>query len=193
MRKLRFVCFIMIFVAFIIIVNSLDLRKDSVQIHQEASAHFFGLPILQNQTVAQYKVVFQPYPTVPLAGANSTQINLSILDKENQNINSIFASLSIKEKDTGKILKNFTYKFHDFSDLTFPYTFPNATTYVVSLQFKINGDPVYADKPLIVDFDLPVANQGNNNLLPQILIYYLIPALIVIVGIAIYLRKKKKI
>ncbi|MGA8842085.1 MAG: hypothetical protein WB511_00720, partial [Nitrososphaeraceae archaeon] len=75
------------------------MRKDSVQIHQEASAHFFGLPILQNQTVAQYKVVFQPYPTVPLAGANSTQINLSILDKDNQNINSIFASLSIKEKD----------------------------------------------------------------------------------------------
>ena len=192
MRKSRFIAFIafvMIFVTFVIIINSLDL----IQIHQPASAHFFGLPILQNQSVAQYKVVFQPYPTVPLAGDNSTQINLSILDKDNQNINSIFASLSIKEKDTGTLLKNFTYKFHDFSDLTFPYTFPNANTYVVTLQFKINGDPVYADKPLVVDFDLPVANQSYNKILPQILIYYLIPASTVIAGLAIYLRIKKKI
>ena len=189
MRKSGLVAFILIFVTFVITINILDL----IQIHQPASAHFFGLPILQNKTATQYTVVFQPYPTVPLAGDNSTQINLSILDKDNQNINSIFASLSIKEKDTGKLLKNFTYKFHDFSDLTFPYTFPNATTYVVTLQFKINGDPVYADKPLVVDFDLPVASQSYNKILPQILTYYLIPAAVVIVGLAIYLRIKKKI
>ena len=44
-----------------------------------ASAHFFGVPILQNKTVGNYKVVFQPYPLIPLVGDNSTQINLSLL------------------------------------------------------------------------------------------------------------------
>jgi hypothetical protein len=54
----------------------------SAHVIPSASAHFFGVPILQNKTVGNYKIVFQPYPTIPLAGDNSTQINLSVLDKD---------------------------------------------------------------------------------------------------------------
>ena len=120
-------------------------------------------------------------------------INLSILDKDGQNIVGVFTSLNIKEKDTGEILKNFPYKFQEFSDMTYPFTFPKDGTYVASLQSKINGDPVYSEKPLIVDFDLPVKSNFSSTTFTEILTYYLTPALAVLAGIAVYLRMKNKI
>ena len=158
-----------------------------------ASAHFFGVPILQNKTVGNYKVVFQPYPLTPLAGDNSTQINLSVLDEEGKNINIIFASLSIKQKETGDLVKNFPVKLYEFSDMTFPYTFAKSGMYVVTLNSKINGDPVYSETPLVVDFDLPVRSGGLFESFRELMIYFLTPALIAITGLAIYLRMKKRI
>jgi hypothetical protein len=158
-----------------------------------ASAHFFGVPILQNKTVGNYKVVFQPYPLIPLAGDNSTQINLSVLDEEGKNINIMFASLSIKQKETGDIVKTFPFRLYEFSDMTFPYTFPKSGTYVVTLNSRINGDPVYSKTPLVVDFDLPVKSGGLLVLFSELMTYFLTPALIAIAGLAVYLRIKKKI
>ena len=158
-----------------------------------ASAHFFGVPILQNKTVGNYKVVFQPYPLTPLAGDNSTQINLSVLDEEGKNINIMFASLSIKQKETGDIVKTFPFRLYEFSDMTFPYTFPKSGTYVVTLNSRINGDPVYSKTPLVVDFDLPVKSGGLLVLFSELMTYFLTPALIAIAGLAVYLRIKKKI
>lgn len=158
-----------------------------------ANAHFFGVPILQNKTVGNYKIVFQPFPLIPLAGDNSTQINLSVLDEEGKNINIMFASLSIKQKETGDIVKTFPFRLYEFSDMTFPYTFPKSGTYVVTLNSKINGDPVYSNKPLVVDFDLPVRNNSPLALFSELITYFLTPALIAIAGLAIYLRLKKKI
>jgi hypothetical protein len=158
-----------------------------------ASAHFFGVPILQNKTVGNYKVVFQPYPLIPLAGDNSTQINLSVLDEEGKNINIMFASLSIKQKETGDIVKTFPFRLYEFSDMTFPYTFPKSGTYVVTLNSKINGDPVYSKNPLVVDFDLPVRSNSLLALFSELITYFLTPALIAIAGLAVYLRMKKKI
>lgn len=177
-------------VAMVICANSQCI---SIPRYIPASAHFFGIPYLENKTVGDYKIVFQPFPTVPLVGSNSTQINLSILDKENQNINLVFTSLLIKEKETGKLVKTFPYEFHDFSDLTFPYTFEKTGTYVITLQSKINGDPIYSDRPLTVDFDLPVVSATNTIPFDQLMNYYMAPGSIAIGSIAIYLRIKKKI
>lgn len=176
-----------------ILVVTIVVNLPTMKLFNNANAHFFGLPFLQNKTVGEYKVVFQPFPTVPIPGSNSTMINLSILDKDGQNIVGVFTSLNIKEKDTGEILKNFPYKFHEFSDMTYPFTFPKDGTYVVSLQSKINGDPVYSEKPLIVDFDLPVKSNFSSTTFTEILTYYLTPALAVLAGIAVYLRMKNKI
>jgi hypothetical protein len=79
----------------------------SAHVIPSASAYFFGVPILQNKTVGNYKIVFQPYPAIPLAGDNSTQINLSVLDKDGKNINIMFASLSIKQKKNRRFSKDF--------------------------------------------------------------------------------------
>jgi len=157
-----------------------------------ASAHFFGVPILQNKTVGNYKIIFQPYPLIPVAGNNSTQINLSVLDEEGKNINIMFASLSIKQKETGDIVKTFPFRLYEFSDMTFPYTFTKSGTYVVTLNSKINGDPVYSETPLVVDFDLPVRSDSLLALFGDLMIY-MTPPLIGIAGLAIYLRIKKKI
>src|SRR5262249_30205410 len=99
-----------------------------------ASAHFFGA----TKNVDGYQIIFAPFPSIPLAGDNSTLINLSVLDKDNQNVNNIFASLVIKEKNTGEIVKTFPFKFYEFSDITFPYTFQKIGDYIVTLQVKIN-------------------------------------------------------
>jgi hypothetical protein len=165
----------------------------SAYIIPSASAHFFGLPILQNKTVGNYKIVFQPYPAIPLADDNSTQINLSVLDNEGRNINIMFASLSIKQKETGDLVKTFPFRLYEFSDMTFPYTFTKSGTYVVTLYSKINGDPVYSETPLVVDFDLPVRSDSLLTLFSELMTYFLTPALIAIAGLAVYLRIKKKI
>jgi hypothetical protein len=175
-----------------VIVWSFEYNFESVLIYQHASAHFFGVPVLQNKTAGDYKIVFQPYPTIPIAGDNSTKINLSILGKDDQNINAVFASLIIKAKDTGEILKRFPYGFYEFSDMTFSYTFPKVGTYLVTLQSKINGDRSYAEKPLLVDFELPVGGGKYSLTFTQSLVSYLTVAIALIAGITFYLRTRRK-
>ena len=84
-----------------------------------ANSHFFG----STKNINGYQIVFSPYPSVPIAGDNSTLINLSLLDSENHNINNISASLVIKEKNTGIVVKVFPFKSYELSDITVPYTF----------------------------------------------------------------------
>jgi hypothetical protein len=174
------------------IITIYGLEHFSSPIIPSANAHFFGVPILQNKTVGNYKIVFQPYPLIPVAGNNSTQINLSVLDEEGKNINIMFASLSIKQKETGDVVKTFPFRLYEFSDMTFPYTFTKSGTYIVTLKSKINGDPVYSETPLVVDFDLPVRSDSLLALFGDLMIY-MTPPLIGIAGLAIYLRIKKKI
>ena len=157
--------------------------------YKPADAHFFGATKIVNG----YQIVFQPAPSVPLAGDNSTLLNFSVLDKDNQNVNNIFASLIIKEKNSGDVLKIFPFKFYEFSDLTFPFSFKKIGDYVLTLQAKINGDPIYGDNPLSVDFDLSAGNPNQIIPFDELIIYYVIPASIVILAIAIYLRRKNKI
>ena len=85
MNRLLPLCFLILSVFVVFIVWYLQQLGLVVMYHQ-ASAHFFGVPVLQNKTAGEYKIVFQPYPTVPTARDNSTKINLSILGKDDQNI-----------------------------------------------------------------------------------------------------------
>lgn len=174
------------------VIWNMGYNFQSVLIYQVASAHFYGVPVLQNKTAGDYKIVFQPYPTIPIAGDNSTKINISILGKDGKNINSVFSSLIIKSKDTGEILKRFPYGFYEFSDMTFSYTFPKVGTYLLTLESKINGDPSYSQNPLLVGLELPVGVGAYSLTFAQSLAFYLIVAIAVISAITFYLRTRRK-
>ena len=192
MDKVLFSSLLISTIIVVIVFFSLDYNLPSIQIYQQANAHFYGVPVLQNKTTGNYKIVFQPYPTVPIAGDNSTKINLSILDKDGQNINAVFSSLSIKEKDTGQVLKKFPYGFYEFSDMTFSYTFPKVGTYLLTLQSRINGDPTYAEIPLTVDLELPVGSGKYSLTLAQSVTAYMMVVIALIAAIIFYLRRRRK-
>lgn len=156
---------------------------------QFISGHFFGA----TKNIGNYQIVFAPYPALPLAGDNSTLLNFSILDKDNKNLNSINTSLIIKNKLNGTIIHEFPFKFYDFSDITFPYTFKEVGDYQLTLLVKINGDPTYSQTPLSVDFDISASNP--NQIIPtnELVIYYLLPGLAAVAAVVAYLKHKNKI
>jgi hypothetical protein len=157
-----------------------------------AYAHFFG----STKTIGNYRIVFQPFPTVSAANESST-LNFSILDKDNANVNNVYAALAIREKNTGKVVEKVPYKFYEFSDITFPYKFRNNTDYAVTIEVRINGDTKYQDNPLTADFDISVRNIINNpfTTIPfaNLILYHIIAAVIIIVaGVTMYVHLKKK-
>jgi len=156
---------------------------------QFVSGHFFGA----TKNIGNYQIVFAPYPALPIAGDNSTLLNFSILDKDNKNLNSINASLIIKNKMNSTIIHEFPIKFYDFSDITFPYTFKEIGDYQLTLLVKINVDPTYSQTPLSVDFDISAANP--NQIIPtnELVIYYLLPGLAAVAAVVAYLKHKNKI
>ena len=188
-RRLRSLDLIIVVLALAIFLQVGQGKVLFFSFYKPADAHFFGATKIVNG----YQIVFQPAPSVPLAGDNSTLLNFSVLDKDNQNVNNIFASLIIKEKNSGNVVKVFPFKFYEFSDLTFPFSFKKINDYVVTLQTRINGDPIYRDNPLSVDFDLSAGNPNQIIPFDELITYYVIPATIVILAIAIYLKRKNKI
>ena len=153
-------------------------------------AHFFGI----SKNIDKYQIVFQPFPIVPKANENST-LNFSILDKDNANVNNVYAALTIREKNTAKVVRQIPYKFYEFSDITFPYKFTNNTDYTATFEAKINGDPKYHENPLASDFDISVGNRNAFKVLvpfDQLILYYVTPAVAAIAGITIYLFSRKK-
>ena len=188
-RRLRSLDLIIVVLALAIFLQVGQGKVLFFSFYKPADAHFFGATKIVNG----YQIVFQPAPSVPLAGDNSTLLNFSVLDKDNQNVNNIFASLIIKEKNSDNVVKVFPFKFYEFSDLTFPFSFKKIGDYVLTLQAKINGDPIYGDNPLSVDFDLSAGNPNQIIPFDELITYYVIPASIVILAIAIYLKRKNKI
>ena len=188
-RRLRSLDLIIVVIALAIFLQVGQGKVLFFSFYKRADAHFFGATKIVNG----YQIVFQPAPSVPLAGDNSTLLNFSVLDKDNQNVNNIFASLIIREKNSGNVVKVFPFKFYEFSDLTFPFSFKKIGDYVVTLQTRINGDPIYGDNPLSADFDLSAGNPNQIIPFDELITYYVIPASVVILAIAIYLRRKNKI
>jgi hypothetical protein len=153
------------------------------------SGHFFGT----TKKAGDHQIVFAPYPPLPFAGDNSTILNFSILDKDNQNLDNIFASLIIKNKINNSVVQNIPFKFYEFSDISFPYTFKKTGDYLVSLLIRINGDPMYSENPLSIDFDISATDANQAIPTNELIVYYLLPALAVIAVIVAYLRRKNKI
>ena len=153
------------------------------------SGHFFGA----TKNIGDYQIIFAPYPALPFAGDNSTLLNFSILDKENQNVNNIFASLIIKNNVNGSIIQNTPFRFYEFSDITIPYTFKDIGDYQVSLLVRINGDPKYSQTPISADFDISATNP--NQVIPthELVAYYLLPALSAVAIFVAFLKHKNKI
>jgi len=156
---------------------------------QFTSGHFFGT----TKNIGNYQIVFAPYPPIPFAGDNSTLLNFSILDNENKNIDNIFASLVIKTKENGSIIQEIPFKLYEFSDITIPYTFKEIGDYQLSLLVRIDGDFQHSQNPISADFDISAANP--NQIIPtnELILYYLVPALVVIAIIVVYLKRKNKI
>jgi hypothetical protein len=145
-----------------------------------AYAHFVGG---ETKTIDDYKILFLLSPSKPIVGDNTTKLNFSILDKDqNRDIKSIFAALTIKEKNSGEIVHQVPFKLYQYSDITFPYTFQNNTDYQLVLQTKISGDPKYENSPLMVGFDISAVNPIYPAGFDQLIIYYVIPS-VILVGI----------
>jgi hypothetical protein len=148
--------------------------------------HFFGA----EKNVDNYQVIFAPNPSAPIAGDNSTVLNFSVLER-NDNIFNIYAAVVVSEKESGSIISQIPYRFYEISDITIPYTFNDVGNYVVTLQTRIAGDEKYQSSPLVASFDISVSNQ----LIPfdELMLFYVTPATAAIAGIAIYLHSKKKL
>ena len=163
----------------VISVLPLMLATD-ISLISKAYAHFVGG---ETKTIDNYKILFLLSPSKPIVGDNTTKLNFSILDKDqNRDIKSIFAALTIKEKNSGEIVHQVPFKLYQSSDITFPYTFQNNTDYQLVLQTRINGDPKYENSPLMVGFDISAVNPIYPAGFDQLIIYYVIP-LVILVGL----------
>lgn len=152
-------------------------------------AHYFGA----TKTVGQYQVVFSPYPSTPKAGDNSTKLNFSILDKNNNNIYNIYSALVISEKQSGNIINQIPYKLYEFSDISVPFTFPKPGDYIISLQTRITDDEKYNAEPMIANFDISAFDPHHIIPFDELVIYYMTPAAIIIAGLAVYLHSRNKL
>ena len=149
--------------------------------------HFFG----DNKTIDGFRVVFLPFPPVPVADDNVT-LNFSVLDEENNNINNIFSALIIKEKESKQVVKQIPYKRYEFSDFSIPYKFSNNTKYEVTLETRVMGDPKYQAEPIVASFDLSV---GDLSFIAyrNLMIYLVIPvSSLVAAGCLVILYRRRK-
>lgn len=156
--------------------------------NNRAYAHFFGGKTV---SIDNYQVVFLPSPSSPYPG-NSTSLNFSVLEN-NTNIYNIHSALIITEKRSGKIVEQIPYKLYEFSDITIPYTFQNATDYSVMLQTRITGDEKYQAEPLVASFNISIIDPRLLIPFDDLMLFYVTPAAVAVAGIAIYLDLRKKL
>jgi hypothetical protein len=140
----------------------------------------------------KYQVAFLPYPSTPVVNDTSTKLSFSIMEN-NTDVPNLFTSLIILDKNTKSIVEQTPYKFHEFGDVTYPYTFRSDGDYTAVVQAKINGNPKYESSPLKASFDISVQNmEKSSNLFSQIMLFYVTPVMAVIVGTIIYIDRKRE-
>ena len=151
-------------------------------------AHIFsGTPNSIFKEKDGYSVAFLPYPSIPKVGDNNTLLNFNV-QKNGNDVTNTFISLIIKNKDSNRIVHQVPYKFHEFADTTFSYTFQNQSKYSLSLLTKIAGDPKYENNPLIVSFDIEISNY--NNALVVTILFFVVFFLIIAIIFVPNIRKK---
>jgi hypothetical protein len=140
----------------------------------------------------KYQVAFLPYPSTPVVNDTSTKLSFSIMEN-NTDVPNLFTSLIILDKNTKSIVEQTPYKFHEFGDVTYPYTFRSDGDYEAVVQTKINGNPKYESSPLKASFDISVQNmEKSSNLFSQIMLFYVTPVMAIIVGTIIYIDRKRE-
>ncbi|HET9806728.1 MAG: hypothetical protein ACM3VV_01525 [Deltaproteobacteria bacterium] len=120
-----------------------------------------------------------PYPAIPKVNDNNTLLNFNV-QKDGNDITNTFISLIIKDKNSNRIVHQMPYKFYEFADISYSYTFQNQSKYSLSLLTKITGDPKYENNPLIVSFDIEISNY-NDVLLVTILFFVILSLIILII------------
>ena len=151
-------------------------------------AHIFsGTPNSIFKEKDGYSVAFLPYLSIPKVGDNNTLLNFNV-QKNGNDVTNTFISLIIKNKDSNRIVHQVPYKFHEFADTTYSYTFQNQSKYSLSLLTKIAGDPKYENNPLIVSFDIEVSNY--NSALVVTILFFVVFFLIIAIIFVPNIRKK---
>src|SRR5215216_6953971 len=155
-----------------------------------AYAHIFtDTPNTITKNIDKYQVVFLPFPNIPLVNDNSTKLNFSLMENKTDVYN-VFVSLIIKDRNLGNVVEQIPYKFYEFGDITFPYTFQNVGDYIITFHARINGDPKYEVTPLTASFDVSVVKPGEIPFIAWII--SLTPIIAAIAGIVIYIDFFKK-
>ncbi len=183
-----------LFFIFYIFIATVILYDINLIIYQEknlfAYAHIFtDIPNTITKNIDNYQIVFLPYPNIPLADDNTTRLNFSLTENKTDVYN-VFVSLIIKEKSSGNVIEQIPYKFYEFGDIIFPYTFQKVGDYVVTLQARINGDAKYKVDPLVANFDITVVKSSEILFIGWIAV--LIPILAAIPGIVVYMFFKRQ-
>lgn len=150
-----------------------------------ADAHFFGA----TQEIDGYHVIFQPIPSSPEIGANST-LNFSIL-QDGDNLFNVYAAVVVQNKSTGEIVFQHPYRQYWISDITVPYVFTEPADYAVSIETRILEHEKYQTQPLSATFDVSASQPGMP--IDEILIYYVTPATVAAAIIAVYLHSRSMI
>ena len=158
------VLLLMMPVFFLLVSNFIDTCSNySILGGRNAYGHLTESPSTQSdvksKSIGSYVVLFQWIPPSPQGSDNSTLLRFSVM-QNNQDTYGVFAALIIKEKGSGSISAQFPYKFYEFGDIDFRYTFQNAVAHEVILQVRIAGDPQYQNNPLVASFDVPVIIGG---------------------------------
>lgn len=189
----------MAIIVIIISVYAFDLNNTNVINNNNrinkgiAYAHIFSETenAVTKNVDGKYQVSFLPYPAGLIINDTSTKLNFSVMEN-NTDAHNLFTSLVVKDKNTGEIVEQTPYKFHEFGDVTYPYIFKNEGEYNVAIQAKINGDPKYESTPLTAGFDVTVQDMHKmTNTFQQIMLFYLTPVLAVIVGAIIYIEHRR--
>jgi hypothetical protein len=176
----HFLLLFILIIWFTIFSNEYPFHEKTLNL---AYAHIFsGTPNSVFKEKDGYRIAFLPYPAIPKIGDNNTLLNFNV-QKDGNDVTNIFISLIIMNKESNKIVHQFPYKFHEFADTTYSYSFQNQSKYSLSLLTKIAGDPKYENNPLIVSFDIEVSNYyyNNNALLVTILFFVAFSIIIAII------------
>jgi hypothetical protein len=150
-------------------------------------AHIFsGTPNSIFKEKDGYSIAFLPYPAIPKVGDNNTLLSFNV-QKNGNDVTNTFISLIIKDENSNKLVHQVPYKFHEFADTTYSYTFQNQSKYSLSLLTKIAGDPKYENNPLIVSFDIEISDY--NNVILVTILFFVIFSLIIAIIFVPKLRK----
>ncbi len=150
-----------------------------------AYAHFIG----DTKYVDGYQIIFQTPSLSPSASSNSTSLSFSIL-KNGSNISNVNVAVTVKAKDTGKLIDQFPYKLYEFSDISIPYMFKENSDYEVTL------DAVPSDSrtihSIVASFDISVGRNTLSFPISDLFFYYILPGIIVSVAALGYRRYEEQ-